>query len=490
MTGPTPSPAPIYVPLDADPELQKDWMIIRFDEANWHLSDDRDYYLSKRRPEAIGIAVPKEMEKLLAHVGYPRLYVDAISERLQIEGFRLGSQTDADEDLWDWWQANNLDVQAPLGFTDALVYGRSYITVSAPDPDDPTADPKVPVICVEPPSRLWADIDPRTRKVIRAIRVVRDYRPGYPHQVIAATLYLPNETYYWTVQAIGGLKLTDHVVHDIGVVPVIPMLNQTSLADLNGTSQITPEIRAVTDAAARILMDMQGAAELMAIPQRLLFGVNPQDIGVDPTTGNSQYDAYMARILAFADPEGSATQFAAAELQNFVSALDQLDKKAAAYTGLPPQYLSVQSDNPASAEAIKASESRLVMHCERKATLYGGAWEDAMRVAYLVMNPGKIPPDYLRLESIWQDPSTPTYAAKADAATKLYANGMGVIPREQARIDMGYTVEQRLEMKEWDKEESPAIQLAGMMNPSSQPSSGGSKSAASPTETVDKSPLS
>jgi len=107
-----------------------------------------------------------------------------------------------------------------------------------------------------------------------------------------------------------------------------------------------------------------------------------------------------------------------------------------------------------------------------------------------VMNPGKIPPDYLRLESIWQDPSTPTYAAKADAATKLYANGMGVIPREQARIDMGYTVEQRLEMKEWDKEESPAIQLAGMMNPSSQPSSGGSKSAASPTETVDKSPLS
>jgi len=292
------------------------------------------------------------------------------------------------------------------------------------------------------------------------------------------------------VQAIGGLKLTDHVVHDIGVVPVVPMLNQTSLADLNGTSQITPEIRAVTDAAARILMNMQGAAELMAIPQRLLFGVNPQDIGVDPATGKSQYDAYMARILAFADPEGSATQFAAAELQNFVSALDQLDKKAAIYTGLPPQYLSVLSDNPASAEAIKASESRLVMHCERKAILYGGAWEEAMRVAYLVMNPGTIPRDYLRLESIWQDPSTPTYAAKADAATKLYANGMGVIPKEQARIDMGYTVEERLEMKEWDKEESPAIQLAGMMNPSSQSSSGGFKSAASPTETVDKSPLS
>ncbi len=102
-------------------------------------------------------------------------------------------------------------------------------------------------------------------------------------------------------------------------------------------------------------------------------------------------------------------------------------------------------------------------NAERKSKIFGGAWEQAMRVAYKVMNPGSdIPPEYYRMETVWRDPSTPTYAAKADAAAKLYNAGNGVIPKEQARIDMGYSIEQRLKMKEWDEEENPMGQLASM----------------------------
>jgi hypothetical protein len=67
-----------------------------------------------------------------------------------------------------------------------------------------------------------------------------------------------------------------------------------------------------------------------------------------------------------------------------------------------------------------------------------------------------------RLETVWRDPSTPTYASKADAAAKLYANGMGVIPRERARIDMGYSITEREEMRVWDQQESPVAQLGAM----------------------------
>lgn len=485
MTSPnTPGipPAPFGYMSTGSPSTDinatRDDMINVFLRQSQNLKDNTDYYTGNSRPAAIGIAVPPEMKKLLGQVGYPRLYVDSIAERLAIEGFTLGDNSEGDTQesdqqtndlLWDWWQANDLDVESLLGHTDALVHGRAYITIAAPDPAiDVTSDPTVPIIRVEPPTTLWANVDPRTRQVTQAIRVIYGAPgSGKDGQVVAATLYLPLQTVAWIKDPTGNWVVIQQIPHNLGIVPVVPIANRTQLSDLYGTSQITPELRSVTDAACRILMDLQGAAELMAVPQRILFGVRPEDIGVDPATGQSQYDAYMARILAFADPEGKAFQFAAAELRNFGDALDQLDKKAAQITGLPPQYLSYQSQNPASAEAIKASEARLVKMSESKGIVFGGAWEQAMRIAYMVMNAGvaSLPPNFLRMESVWTDPSTPTYAAKADAATKLYAAGLGVIPRERARMDMGYSIADREQMQVWDDEEAQGLLGAYAVGP-------------------------
>ncbi|MGZ6053966.1 MAG: phage portal protein [Isosphaeraceae bacterium] len=517
-------------------DTARDDMINEFLMRTSDLTTNANYYGGAQRPEAVGIAVPTEMQKLLASVGYPRIYVDSISDRLELEGFTIGGTTGSKstssgkpaapkapaantsaspgnpgepiatstpqaDQLWDWWQANNLDVEAPLGHTEALVHGRAYITISVPDPQlDLTVDPTVPIIRVEPPTTLYARIDPRTRQVVQAIRYILGAK-GTPQDglVQGATLYLPNQTVAWVRDATGQWVVYQQVAHNLGVVPVVPITNRTLLSDLYGTSEITPELRSITDAAARVLMDMQAAAELMGIPQRLLFGVRPQDIGVDPSTGTSRYDAYMARILAFEEAEGKAFQFNAAELRNFCDALDQLDRKAAAYTGLPPQYLSYSSQNPASAEAISASEARLVKKCERKNISFGGAWEQAMRIAYAAMNGGfqSLPPEYFRLEAVWREPSTPTYAAKADAATKLYANGAGVVPKERARIDMGYTIAEREEMQIWDQQEAQQlIQALGAPggprpgNPGAGTGGGSGGDPAQPTETktVSKSP--
>ena len=421
-----------------------------------------NYYESVQRPEAIGISVPPEMRKLVANVGYPRIYVDAIAERLQVTGFRLAESPESDEQLWDWWKSNDLDSTIPLGFTDALVQGTAYLTVSAPEPFETANgwDQDVPVIKVESSNNLFAEIHPRTRKVIRAIRVHNGPTYYTKSMPTYATVYLPNQTIYY--ENFGGWQQVGVVNHNLGVVPIVPLANRWILSDIYGTSQITPELRSVTDAAARILMDLHGAAELMAIPQRVFFGVREDELVeyqvTDPTTGEEQInrrsalETYMGHIIALEDHDAKAFQFAAADLRNFTEALDHLDKKAATYTGLPPQYLSVSSDNPASAEAIKASEARLVRLCEMKQRVFGGALEEAMRLGYLVMGQA-VPSDALRMETIWADASTPTYAAKADAATKLYAAGTGVIPLERARIDMGYSEEERREMRVWDQDQ-------------------------------------
>ncbi|QGJ88667.1 portal protein [Mycobacterium phage Beemo] len=464
------APLPGQEDQNEDPAVIREQMISAFDDSIKDLASNTSYYEAERRPEAIGVTVPPQMQTLLAHVGYPRLYVDSIAERQAVEGFRVGDADEADEELWQWWQANDLDIEAPLGYTDAYVHGRSYITISMPDPNlDPLWDPTVPIIRVEPPTRMYAEIDPRINRVSKAIRVVYD-KEG--NEVQAATLYLPNDTIGW-FKADGEWVDWFNVTHGLEMVPVVPLANRTRLSDLYGTSEITPELRSMTDAASRTLMLMQATAELMGVPQRLIFGVKPEEIGVDSETGQTLFDAYMARILAFEDAEGKIQQFSAAELANFTNALDQIAKQVAAYTGLPPQYLSTAADNPASAEAIRAAESRLIKKVERKNLIFGGAWEAAMRLAYRMAKGGDVPPDMMRMETVWRDPSTPTYAAKADAATKLYNGGTGVIPRERARVDMGYSIKEREQMRQWDEEEAAlGLGLMGTMY-AADPEAGG-----------------
>ena len=94
---------------------------------------------------------------------------------------------------------------------------------------------------------------------------------------------------------------------------------------------------------------------------------------------------------------------------------------------------------------------------ERKTVIFGGAWEQAMRIATRVMGQAVLPPEYYRMEAIWRDPSTPTYASKAAAAVALYGQGAGVIPKKRARYDMGYSVVEIDEMEQWDVEEMQGL---------------------------------
>jgi hypothetical protein len=253
----------------------------------------------------------------------------------------------------------------------------------------------------------------------------------------------------------------DYVVrHELGRVLCSPLVNRERLTERCGKSEITPELRSVTDAASRMTMNLQAAAELMALPQRIIFGVSATDFPVDPDVPGAAMEAYLGRIMAFENDQAKAMQFQAGELRNFIEALQELAKQVAAYTGLPPQYLSFSSDNPASAEAIKSSESRLVKKAERKARLFGRSWEEAMRLGMLVID-GNIPQNAYELETVWSDPSTPTFASKADAVQKLHSQG--IVPTEQARIDLDYTDVQREQMRKMDQE-NPMGQLQALMS--------------------------
>lgn len=418
------------------------------------LEVNQSYYDATVRLKALGLSVPPEMRHLTSAVGWPGMYLTSLEERMDVEDFRMGDESEGDERLRDWWQANLLDVESGQGHTEALIHGIAYITVSAPNEDE-DEDPDIPIIKLESPFNFIAKQDYRTRKVKEALRVYTN--PDAPNDKYVA-LYLPNETVYLgqsKTSNSGQWKLDYRVEHDLGRVLVSPLVNKSRINEWNGRSEISRELRSATDAASRIMMDLQAAAELMAIPQRYFFGVSEEDFPVDLEKPGASMEAYMGRIMAFANEAGKAGSFASADLRNYVEALQELAKQVASYTGLPPQYLSFSSDNPASAEAIKSAESRLIKKVERKTRLFGQSWEEAMRLGMLVID-GSIPDNSFKLETVWRDPSTPTFAAKADGTTKLHA--AGIIPTQQARIDLGYSQIQRDEMDKMDKSD-PVSQL-------------------------------
>jgi hypothetical protein len=425
------------------------------------------YYDGEQRVEQLGLAIPPDLRRFLTIVAWPGTYADAIEERIDLEGFRLPGASDADDDLWRIWQANSLDEESQLGHLDALVRRRAFISVGAGDADGPDApsadagdsdrDSSMPLITVESADEVAVELSPRSRRVSAAAKVYKDGTEKF------ATLYLPDVT-VWLERRNAGWLEVDRDEHDLGVVPMIPLVNRPRLSRRGGRSAFGRVI-SLTDAAARALTNAQLATEVMAIPQRWVVGASKGDFA-DPESGKllTTWEAYFGSIWALKNPNAKLGQFNAAELSNFKTIVDHYAGLVAGVTGLPMRFLGQVTTNPPSAEGIRADESRLIKTCERFQRSAEGSWELAMRVASRITD-GDWNPKLRQLETLWRDPATPTRAQQADAAVKLVQ--AGILPVEAAWEDLGYSVARREKlraMREADQANDPVRQIATNLN--------------------------
>src|SRR5688572_11364833 len=79
--------------------------------------DRLDAYLEGHQAGALAFIAPEVREAVgnrlqAVIVNYPRLVLNAVEERLDLIGFRLGVDGEADGDLWSVWQVNGMDLQA------------------------------------------------------------------------------------------------------------------------------------------------------------------------------------------------------------------------------------------------------------------------------------------------------------------------------------------------------------------------------------------
>lgn len=386
-----------------------------------------NYYEGAQSLQHIGLAVPPELRKFETIVNWPRLAVDSLEERLDIEGFRMPDEDRADTDLWRVWEANDMPVESQLADLDALIYGRSFLCIGANE-----VDPETPIITVESPREMAVIRDARTHRITAAVRMYLDDQNDPSSG--RATLYMPDAT-IWLRRAPAGWEEVDRDGHNLGEVTVVPLLNRGRTGSRSGVSEMT-DIIPLTDAAARSLTNLQLASETHAVPQRWALGVSKGDFADTDGKPLPVWQAYFGAIWAASNSEAKFGQFSASDLRNFHETGKYYAQIVAGLTGLPPHYLGFVTDNPASADAIRSAESRLVKRAERRQRAFGGAYEQAMRLVRRIQT-GEWDPRFKALEVMWRDPATPTVAQKADATVKLVQSG--ILPVEAAWEELGYS---------------------------------------------------
>jgi hypothetical protein len=405
---------------------------------SWRLAVYDQYYEGE---QPLSFMIPVLVEKYGKRVtalilNWPRLVADAYEQRLDVEGFRYDGTDSSDADLREVWQFNNLDEQSQQGHLDSIILARSVVVVGSSESSD-----EPPLVTVESPFQMTYSRDPRTRRVRDALKRWQEddgSQWGVCYQLgVTSTVTLEKDKWRVVAQDKHGLER----------IPVVPLVNRPRILRPDGLSEFH-DVLPLADAANKMATDMMVSGEHYIMPRRWIFGLKKEDFKNEDGSDISTFDLMSGAIWSSENENAKAGQFPEAELRNFHETIKLLAQAAAQLAALPPHYMSFAGDNPASADAIRSSETQLVKRVERKQTYLGGAWEDVMRLV-LRFQTGKFDPAARSLETQWRDPSTPTEAQKADAVVKKVQ--AKIIPIEQAREDLGYSPTQRERMAEMDR---------------------------------------
>ena len=366
------------------------------------------------------------------------LVVDAVEERMNVEGFRFGEDRSGDRDAWHIWQRNGLDADSQIAHTEMLACRESYALVWADS--DGLAE-----VSIEHPSQAIVAYEAGSRRKRAAGLKLWTDEDGTE----CATLYLPDAIYKYK----GGKRVSDGpwatylaqwtprsepreawpLVNPLGVVPLVPLRNKPRLL-AEPVSEIARVIP-LQDAINKTVADMLVASEFGAFRQRWATGL---EIPVDPETKQAiePFKAAVDRVWTNENPAAKFGEFSETNLENFVKAIELLVQHIASQTRTPPHYFALGGQFP-SGESIKSAETGLVAKVRRKMRHVGEAWEEVMRLCFAIEDDPRA--DVQTAETIWADPESRSEAQHVDALTKLRAIG---VPDEQLWEDAGYSPQQ------------------------------------------------
>jgi hypothetical protein len=425
--------------------------------------------------------MPRELESeyrrmiIQSRSNFMGVVVQAPAERLNVQGFRPRGSSDPDDQSWDWWLDNGMDVDANLVITNALSMGRGYLLVEK-RPDDDMArvqveDPRMAMVEMDPSNRqrraaglrlwnddwtgrimadVWIDGDTcyhfaaKADLVLRSTLWPQSWQPAFPiddRDVRRTDLVLREEPAATLDEWCSSWTALGYDTgNPRGDVPLVPLVNRPSTLKIPDGESELDDVYLTQDRINEMLFNRSLAAFTSAFQQKWATGI---DIPLDETTGKpvQPFKAAVDRLWADTSPEAQFGAFPATDLKNYIAAIEEDVQHIAVQTRTPRHYFLQQGQSP-SGDAIKSAEAGLVAKVLEKQRDYGRSFAEAIRLQKTLSGEADPTP----VEVIWANPEFRTLAELSDAVIKQFL--AGIIPRRVAREEIGHspTAIERMEL--------------------------------------------
>lgn len=418
---------------------------------------DLDRYYEGRQP--LAFLAPEAKIALGGRFGVmasnlPRLAVTALAERLRITGF-------TNPEVWADWIGNDLDQLSGVSHREALLLGDSYVIVWA----DRFGRPKV---TIESAKQVAVQRDPGTRQIVAAVKRWEER----PANVTHAMLYESEQITHLVAQQVGattGFTAVDSIANPLSAIPVVNLRNSDRLLDDYGSSEID-DLKPLVDALNKSLVDMMVTSEYVGRPRRWATGIELTEEAVLDENGNETGETVEvnplpegARALISENEAAKFGQLAAADLAGYEASVRVLLGQIMAVSTLPSHYVGVFTDNPASADALRAAEASLTARAESRQATFGRSWEQVARLIMAVRY--GVDPASVDVRVQWADAATRSVAQEADAIVKLHQAGL--LPASHALRKLGYSDDEVTEIRAARRAEAldgQAIDLTRLVN--------------------------
>ena len=360
------------------------------------------YYEMKNAVRDFGLVTPPAFRAFSETLGWCGKAVDSLADRLAFREFR-----DDNFQLNGIYQMNNADVLFDSAILSAMVASCSFIYISP----DANGFPRLQVIAG---GNATGVLDPITGLLQEGYAVLQRSDSGAP---VLEAYFTPGRTEYH--QKGRGTIRTDK--NDAPYPLLVPIIYRPDAARPFGHSRISRACMGIVQGALRTLKRSEISAEFYSFPQKYVLGLSSD---ADPL---DSWRATLSSMLQFTkDEDGdkpTVGQFTQQSMSPYTEQLRTFAALFAGETGLTLDDLGFVTDNPSSAEAIKASHENLRLAARKAQRTFGSGFLNAGYLAACVRDryPYKREQLYLT-RAVWEpvfEPDAATLSAIGDGVGKI-----------------------------------------------------------------------
>ena len=316
------------------------------------------YYEMKNEMQDFSTIIPEKFRWLKETLGWCAKAVDSVADRLSFREFR-----DDNFDLNSIFQMNNADVLFDSAILSALISSCCFVYI-VPDEDD------FPRLQVIDGGNATGVIDPITGLLTEGYAVLERNTDG---KADLEAYFVAGRTEYYRGDKPEG------VVETSAPYPLlVPIIHRPDAMRPFGHSRISRSCMNIMQGALRTLKRSEVSAEFYSFPQKYVTGLS------NDAEAFENWRATMSTFLSFTkDESGDSPRLGQFTQQSMSPYTEQLRTFAALFageTGLTIDDLGFVTDNPSSAEAIKASHENLRLIARKAQKTFGSGF---LNVGYL-----------------------------------------------------------------------------------------------------------